>query len=96
MQPTVAGRFVFLLPAWRRTETDSGLTYIDNELGDCWSGMSVNSVSRSVRVRLVSGRDNATAGRLFPSAPVRFATVIDNPMQLEDCPADSAPFWRTH
>ena len=61
----------------------SGLTSIDNQLGDCWSGMSVGHVvSRSVRdSALFLDVITLQQAKLFPipATPVRFATVIDNP-----------------
>ena len=60
-----------------------GLTSIDNELGDCWSGMSVGHVvSRSVRdSALFLDVITLKQAELFPkpATPVRFATVIDTP-----------------
>ena len=60
-----------------------GLTAIENELGDCWSGMSVGHVvSRSVRdSALFLDVIRLHKAKLFPkpTTPAQFATGIDTP-----------------
>ena len=61
-----------------------GLTSIENELGDCWSGMSVGHVvSRSVRdSALFLDVIRLKKAKLFPkpAMPVQFATGMDAPL----------------
>jgi len=60
-----------------------GLTTIENELGDCWSGMSVGHVvSRSVRdSALFLDVIRLREAKLFPkpTMPVQFLTGLDTP-----------------
>ena len=60
-----------------------GLTAIENELGDCWSGMSVGHVvSRSVRdSALFLDVIRLHEAKLFPipATPAQFSTGIDTP-----------------